>query len=52
MRKKVEKKYQVQNLKGENNSRKADLEDSMIGNNVDYTGGTKRVSIGDYSKIG
>jgi glucose-1-phosphate thymidylyltransferase len=30
----------------------ADLEDSMIGNNVDYTGGTKRVSIGDYSKIG
>ena len=31
---------------------KADLEDSMIGNNVDYTGGTKRVSIGDYSKIG
>ncbi len=31
---------------------KADLEYSMIGNNVDYTGGTKRVSIGDYSKIG
>jgi len=30
----------------------ADLEDSMIGNNVEYTGGTKRVSIGDYSKIG
>ena len=30
----------------------ADLEDSMIGNNVDYIGGTKRVSIGDYSKIG
>lgn len=30
----------------------ADLEDSMIGNHVDYQGGTKRVSIGDYSKIG
>tara|TARA_B110000967_G_C18863975_1_gene551643 strand:+ start:1034 stop:2032 length:999 start_codon:yes stop_codon:yes gene_type:complete len=30
----------------------ADLEDSMIGNNVNYQGGTKRVSIGDYSKIG
>jgi glucose-1-phosphate thymidylyltransferase len=30
----------------------ADLEDSMIGNRVEYTGGTKRVSIGDYSKIG
>ena len=30
----------------------ANLEDSMIGNNVDYAGGTKRVSIGDYSKIG
>lgn len=30
----------------------ADLEDSMIGNHVDYHGGTKRVSIGDYSKIG
>ena len=30
----------------------ADLENSMIGNNVEYLGGTKRVSIGDYSKIG
>ena len=30
----------------------ADLEDSMIGNNVEYLGGKKRVSIGDYSKIG
>lgn len=30
----------------------ADLEDSMIGNNVEYRGGKKRVSIGDYSKIG
>ncbi len=38
----------------QNNTRihNADLEDSMIGNNVEYTGGTKRVSIGDYSKIG
>ena len=30
----------------------ADLEDSMIGNNVEYRGGKKRISIGDYSKIG
>jgi len=30
----------------------ADLEDSMIGNHVQYKGGTKRVSIGDYSQIG
>ena len=30
----------------------ADLEDSMIGNNVEYKGGKKRISIGDYSKIG
>jgi glucose-1-phosphate thymidylyltransferase len=38
----------------QNNSliQNADLEDSMIGNNVNYQGGTKRVSIGDYSKIG
>lgn len=30
----------------------ADLEDSMIGNHVQYKGGTKKVSIGDYSTIG
>tara|TARA_B110000977_G_scaffold132003_1_gene168085 strand:- start:2731 stop:3711 length:981 start_codon:yes stop_codon:yes gene_type:complete len=30
----------------------ADLEESMIGSHVNYKGGTKRVSIGDYSKIG
>lgn len=30
----------------------ADLEDSMIGNHVSYTGGTKKVSIGDYTTIG
>ena len=30
----------------------ADLEDSMIGNYVEYKGGKKRISIGDYSKIG
>ena len=30
----------------------ADLEDSMIGNHVEYKGGKKRISIGDYSKIG
>ena len=30
----------------------ADLEDSMIGNHVEYRGGNKRISIGDYSKIG
>jgi len=30
----------------------ADLEDSMIGNHVEYMGGKKRISIGDYSKIG
>jgi len=30
----------------------ADLQDSMIGNYVEYQGGKKRVSIGDYSKIG
>ena len=30
----------------------ADLEDSMIGNHVAYKGGEKRISIGDYSKIG
>jgi glucose-1-phosphate thymidylyltransferase len=30
----------------------ADLEHSMIGNNVTYKGGTKQVSIGDYSTIG
>ena len=30
----------------------ADLEDSMIGNRVEYRGGNKRISIGDYSKIG
>ena len=30
----------------------ADLEDSMIGNFVEYKGGEKRISIGDYSKIG
>ena len=28
------------------------LEDSMIGNHVEYKGGKKRISIGDYSKIG
>ena len=30
----------------------ADLEDSMIGNHVEYRGGRKRISVGDYSKIG
>ena len=30
----------------------ADLEDSMIGNHVEYKGGKKRISVGDYSKIG
>ena len=30
----------------------ADLEDSMIGNNVTFKGGSKQVSIGDYSTIG
>lgn len=30
----------------------AELEDSMIGNYVSYTGGRKKVSIGDYSTIG
>ena len=30
----------------------ADIEDSMIGNHVEYKGGKKRISIGDYSKIG
>lgn len=30
----------------------ADLEDSMIGSHVEYKGGKKRISIGDYSKIG
>lgn len=30
----------------------ADIEDSMIGNYVEYKGRTKKVSIGDYSKIG
>ena len=30
----------------------ADLEDSMIGNHVEYKGGKKQISIGDYSKIG
>lgn len=30
----------------------ANLENSMIGNHVEYLGGTKQVSIGDYSKIG
>ena len=30
----------------------ANLEDSMIGNHVEYWGGKKRISIGDYSKIG
>ena len=30
----------------------ADLEDSMIGSHVEYIGGKKRISIGDYSKIG
>ncbi len=30
----------------------ADLEDSMIGSHVEYKGGKKRISVGDYSKIG
>lgn len=30
----------------------ADLQNSMIGNHVEYEGGKKQVSIGDYSKIG
>jgi glucose-1-phosphate thymidylyltransferase len=30
----------------------ADLEDSMIGNHVQYKGGAKCISIGDYSQIG
>ena len=30
----------------------ADLKDSMIGSHVEYKGGKKRISIGDYSKIG
>ena len=30
----------------------ADIEDSMVGNHVEYKGGKKRISIGDYSKIG
>ena len=30
----------------------ADLQDSMIGNYVEYQGGKNRISIGDYSKIG
>lgn len=30
----------------------ADIEDSMIGNYVEYQGGKKNISIGDYSKIG
>ena len=30
----------------------ADIEDSMIGNYVEYHGGKKNISIGDYSKIG
>lgn len=31
---------------------KADLEKSMIGSHVNYTGNSKQISIGDYSKIG
>lgn len=30
----------------------ADLQNSMIGNHVEYEGGKKQISIGDYSKIG
>jgi len=44
----------IKNTIIQNNTRitDADLEDSMIGNHVEYQGGKKRVSIGDYSKIG
>ena len=44
----------IKNTIIQNNTRitDADLEDSMIGNHVDYQGGKKRISIGDYSKIG
>jgi len=39
-------------IQNNTNITNADLEDSMIGNHVEYQGGKKRVSIGDYSKIG
>jgi len=44
----------IKNTIIQNNTRitDADLEDSMIGNHVEYQGGKKRISIGDYSKIG
>lgn len=44
----------VSNSLIQNNSNiyKADLEKSMIGSRVDYTGNSKQISIGDYSKIG
>ena len=44
----------IKNTIIQNNTRiiDADIEDSMIGNHVEYKGGKKRISIGDYSKIG
>lgn len=39
-------------IQNETSIENARLEDSMIGNYVEYRGGKNRVSIGDYSKIG
>jgi glucose-1-phosphate thymidylyltransferase len=39
-------------IQNETSIENAHLEDSMIGNHVEYQGGKNRVSIGDYSKIG
>lgn len=39
-------------IQNETSIENARLEDSMIGNHVEYRGGKNRISIGDYSKIG
>ena len=39
-------------IQNNSNITKADLDKSMIGSLVDYTGNSKQISIGDYSKIG
>lgn len=39
-------------IQNNSNITKADLDKSMIGSRVDYTGNSKQISIGDYSKIG
>ncbi len=47
-------KSRISNSLIQNNSRivEADIEKSMIGNQVNYNGSSKQISIGDYSKIG